>query len=219
MTAPARTVKRRRSRKGEGDRLRDEIVAATERLLIEKGHYEAVSIRAIADAIGVTPPSIYLHFPDKEAMLVAVCEKRFDELDRVSEAAAAQASDPLDEVRRRGEAYLRFGLEHPEQYRVLFMDPGPKMDAASLQKSACLEHMVEAVDRAMRAGQVAGRDPFLVALQLWAAVHGLVSLLIAKPDFPWPPVEQLLDGVLDMAAYGLRGPPPAARGRRSPRRR
>ena len=86
MTPTARPP-RARARRGDGERLRAEILAATERLLIQTGDQEAVSIRAIADAVGVTPPSIYLHFADKTELLFAVCEKHFEVLDRQLEDA------------------------------------------------------------------------------------------------------------------------------------
>jgi AcrR family transcriptional regulator len=200
-TAPTH---RRRARRGEGDRLREEILDAAERLLIERGSEDAVSIRAIADAVGVTPPSIYLHFADKEELFVAVCDARFEELDRRSEEAAAGATDPMDEVRRRGEAYIRFGLDNPEQYRILFLDYQPHTNAADqVEKWACLQHMVDAVARAMDAGMITRADPFFVTLQLWAAAHGLTSLLITKPNVPWPPVDELVGGLLDMCGLGL----------------
>src|SRR5581483_12470957 len=76
MTAVAH---RKRAARGQGQLLREEIIAAAERLLIERGSEDAVSIRAIADAVGVTPPSIYMHFADKDELFMAVCEARFDE--------------------------------------------------------------------------------------------------------------------------------------------
>ena len=195
---------RRRARRGEGDRLREEILDAAERLLIERGSEDAVSVRAIADAVGVTPPSIYLHFADKEELFVAVCDARFEELDRRSEEAAAGATDPMDEVRRRGEAYIRFGLDNPEQYRILFLNPQPDTKSADqVEKWACLQHMVEAVARAMDTGMIASADPFFVTLELWAAAHGLTSLLITKPNVPWPPIDDLVNGLLDMCGLGL----------------
>jgi len=200
-TAP---LPRRRARRGEGDRLREEILGAAERLLMERGSEDAVSIRAIADAVGVTPPSIYLHFADKEELFVAVCDARFEELDRRSEQAAAAATDPMDEVRRRGEAYVRFGLDNPEQYRILFLDHQPHATGADqVEKWACLQHMVEAVARAIDAEMITRADPFLVTLELWAAAHGLTSLLITKPNVPWPPVDVLVTGLLDMCGLGL----------------
>ncbi|MCA1708231.1 MAG: TetR/AcrR family transcriptional regulator, partial [Actinobacteria bacterium] len=61
---------RSRARRGEGDKLREDIIEAAERLLVETGDQASVSIRAIARSAGVTPPSIYLHFADKEGLLL-----------------------------------------------------------------------------------------------------------------------------------------------------
>ena len=74
--------RRSRSRRGEGEHLRDEILAAAERILIETNDQSALSIRAIAAAVGVTPPSIYLHFADRNDLVFAVCERHAEQLDR-----------------------------------------------------------------------------------------------------------------------------------------
>jgi AcrR family transcriptional regulator len=202
---PAVRPTRSRARKGEGDRLRDEIVAATAALLEETGDMDAVSIRAIADAVGVSSPSIYLHFPDKTALLYAVCQERFEQLDQLMEAAARLASDPFDEMNRRGEAYIRFGLEHPEQYRILFLerDEPSGFSEEHLAGLSAFDHMAAAVAAAMQAGLICDGDPKVVTVGLWAAVHGITSLLIAKPDFPWPPVEVVIRQVLSMCGAGL----------------
>ena len=199
---------RPRARKGEGDRLREEILRATERLLIKTGDQEAVSIRAIAQAVGVTPPSIYLHFSDKTELIFAVCTRHFQALDAAIEDAAAGATDPLDELRARGRAYVRFGLDHPEQYRILFMSkPSAKpvaWSAEAMADNAAFLHHLDAVQRAVDAGGLgADVDVTLVAIGLWAAVHGIVSLLIAQPDFPWPDVDDLVDHMLSTQARGL----------------
>jgi len=199
---------RPRARKGEGERLREEILRATEELLIATGDQEAVSIRAIATAVGVTPPSIYLHFADKTELIFAVCTRHFQALDAAIEEAAATASDPVDELRVRGRAYVRFGLEHPEQYRILFMSkPSAKPDewsAEQLADNAAFTHHLQAVQRAVDSGALAsGADVALVAIGLWAVVHGIVSLLLAQPDFPWPDVDALVDHLLSTQARGL----------------
>jgi AcrR family transcriptional regulator len=182
--------RRRRAPRGEGERLRDEILAATERLLVATGDVDGVSIRAIADAVGVTPPSIYLHFADKDALVNAVCERHFRELDRVSAEATEGITDPVAALRAMGTAYVRFGVEHPEEYRILFMSRHTDAPSAAylerLKGLSGFEHLVAAVQRCMDAGTFAAGDAFAVACTLWAAVHGITSLLIAKPNFPWP---------------------------------
>jgi AcrR family transcriptional regulator len=203
---------RTRSRRGQGERLRSEILAATGRLLAERGDENAVSLRMIADAVGVTPPSIYLHFPDKDTLIEAVCEERFKAFDEALETAAAQADGPLDELRARGRAYVRFGLDNPEQYRVLFMTKhdramslddlvtgGPDADAGA----RAFAHLVAAVTRAGAAGAIVSVSPVLTAIHLWSGFHGLVSLLISEPGFPWPPVDDLVTAVLDEQERGL----------------
>ena len=116
VSAPSDT--RQRARRGEGDRLRGEILAAAEDLLVETADESAVSIRAIAERVGVTAPSIYRHFADKDTLILSVVESVFGRLDAALEAAAAGAADPFDEIMRKGRAYVDFGLAHPEHYRA-----------------------------------------------------------------------------------------------------
>jgi AcrR family transcriptional regulator len=198
-------ARRPRARKGEGERLRDDILRATERLLIRTGDQEAVSVRAIAREVGVTPPSIYLHFADKTELIFAVCAQHFAALDEAIEGAAAGATDPMDELRLRGKAYVRFGLDHPEQYRILFMSkPSAKPDDWSddvMLENAAFSHHLEAVQRAFPDAA----DIDLLAIGMWAIVHGIVSLVIAQPDFPWPDLDALVDHMMATQAHGIAG--------------
>jgi AcrR family transcriptional regulator len=186
-------------------------MAAAEKLLIQTGDQEQVSIRAIADAAGVTPPSIYLHFADKTQLLAAVCEARFGDFDQYMTDAMAGIDDPLDALWARGRAYVRFGLENPEHYRILFMTR-PLADAAqgdptTLPGLTAFGKVVEDVAHCMDAGAIADGDPFLVATSLWTVVHGITSLLIARPDFPWPDLDRLMAHVIAVQTRGLQPPP------------
>jgi AcrR family transcriptional regulator len=196
---------RPRSRRGEGQTLREDLLAATERLMIETGGADAVSIRAIADAVGVTPPSIYLHFPDKDSLILAVCERHFDAFDSVIEEAGRAADDPVESLRRRGRAYVRFGLENPEPYRILFMTraDAQQYDVLVGAGARAFQHLVDAVQRCIDAGAIRPVDPVVGAVGVWTAVHGLTSLLISMPGFPWPDVEALVDHVCEIQTRGL----------------
>jgi AcrR family transcriptional regulator len=202
-------LRRTRAKRGEGERLREEILAAAERLLIKTGDVEAVSIRAVADAVGVTPPSIYLHFADKNELLWAVCERHFNVLDQVMERATAGIDDPIQSLVRRGRAYIQFGVENPEPYRILFMSKPAATPAnfppERMLQSASFGHLVEAVTRAIQEGDISG-DPMLVSISLWATVHGITSLFISKPDFPWPDRERVIDTLLWIQIDGLATP-------------
>jgi AcrR family transcriptional regulator len=206
------TARRRRASRGSGEQLRAEIVAAAKELLATSRSVDAVSIRAVADAVGVTSPSIYLHFADKAALLLAVCLETFTALDEHIERAVAGIDDPLEGLRARGHAYVRFGLENPEHYRILFMTRPIAMSAAQspeeLLASAAFDHHLDAVQRAHDAGAIPAEvDPLLAAIGLWSGVHGITSLLIAKPDFPWPDQERLIDHVLTSLVRGLAASP------------
>src|SRR4051812_49875597 len=118
-------LKRRRAPRGSGDQLRDEILDATTELLLETGHAKAVPIRSVAQRVGVTPPSIYMHFADKDALLVAVCAEHFAKLDEVSEAAVEGVKDPLQRIERRGHALNPFWVGKPQAEPVMFLTPHP----------------------------------------------------------------------------------------------
>ena len=194
--------------------MREEILAAAERLLIETGDESAVSIRAVAKAVGVTPPSIYLHFADRNELIFEVCEEQFRQLDQAMEQAVVDVTDPWERIERRGRAYVEFGLTNPEHYRILFtsrpdMTPERFVDERLLSTSA-FGHLLEDVTAAVAAGQLTEDDPALVGSGLWMMVHGVTSLLIAKPDFPWPDRETLIDHVMRTYAGGLRRTPQGA---------
>jgi len=206
VTAQAR---RHRARRGSGDLLRAEILTAAEELLVKTGSEELVSVRAIADRVGVTTPSIYLHFADKQTLLDTVCGQVFAQLDERMEQASRGVAPPFEALRRRGMAYVEFGLANAEHYRILLLRrPVEGADANSTDASVAASafgHLVDAVQACIDAGTFgADEDPRALALVLWAAVHGITALLIAKPHFPWPADrEAIADLVVRTAGLGL----------------
>lgn len=199
---------RARYRRGEGALLRQDILDAAADLLVASGDEEKVTIRAVAAAVGVSPPSVYLHFPDKDTLIFAVCQQMFAALDQAVEAAAAGLDDPFDRMRARGLAYARFGVEHPEQYRVLFMqkpESAPEgFGSEQLMESAAFAHLLENVADLLATGQLEpGLEPFPLAVELWAVVHGCTSLLISHPNLGLPPVDVLVGQACEHLARGL----------------
>ena len=188
--------------------MREEILAATERLLMETKDEASVSIRSIADAVGVSPPSIYLHFGDKDELIHAVCQQQFRRLDDLVAETLGDVSDPVERLRRRGQAYVRFGVEHPEHYRIMLMGKshfsGTEHDRGVLPGLRSFMALVENVQECMDAGVFARDDPAVVATVLWAGVHGITSLLIALPGFPtFKDADDVVDRLLGALARGL----------------
>ena len=196
---------RRRSPRGSGGELREEVLHAAMELLADSGGEEAMSLRAVAQRVGVSVPSIYLHFADKQALLNAVCDQVFSALDSAMQAAVVGAANPLEALRRQGVAYVEFALANPEHYRVVMMRKHAFTEeqyADLVMASAAFSNLVSTVAECVEAGVFAGA-PDQLALRLWATAHGLASLLVAKPYFPWPALGPLIDQTISMAGLGL----------------
>jgi AcrR family transcriptional regulator len=177
--------------------LREEILDAAERLLVEGGSDDALTLRAVATAAGVSTPSVYLHFADRAALLEAVCFRVWGELETLFHET--RGDDPFLSIGRFARAYATFGIDHPVQYRVLLMRPAIHENKAA---DACFRLMTEAISACVDSGVLHG-DPRTLALQMWSAVHGAVSLIIAQPHLPWPEnLDQFLTGVVRTAGLG-----------------
>ena len=113
--------------------------------------------------------------------------------------------DPWGRIRARGRAYIDFALANPEHYRVIMMARHDAIPEGVLNEPPPgFEHLRDDVRAAIEAGEIHNQDPFVVASGLWMTVHGIASLLISKPDFPWPKRDELIDHVLHTHAEGLR---------------
>jgi AcrR family transcriptional regulator len=203
------SARRKRASRGSGELLREEIIAATKDLLAESASSDAVSIRAVADAVGVTPPSIYLHFADKDSLIEAVVADVFNELDAAMVGAAAGLDQPIDVLCAYGLAYVRFAIEHPEHYRLATMElrgtAGPREAPSPIDHvlaDSAFNHLASVVVTCMTAGIFAPGDPVPVTLELWAAAHGIASLMIAKPFLPWGDKLATANRILRNAALG-----------------
>jgi AcrR family transcriptional regulator len=176
-------------------------LSAAENILIATNDQAALSIRAIASAVGVTPPSIYLHFADRTELLFAVCERQAEMLQQAMAGAAAAVDDPWERIRLRGRAYLDWGLENPEHYRILMMSrPDCTPDRFVDERLADTAGLLPLVEDLATAETP---DPVEVSKLLWIMIHGMVSLLISKPDFPFGPVDEVYGRLFELARRGL----------------
>ncbi|MCL4434553.1 MAG: TetR/AcrR family transcriptional regulator [Actinobacteria bacterium] len=199
--------RRKRAAKGQGTLLRREILDAAAGILADTGSEDAVSIRAVAERAGVSTPAIYMHFQDKESMIMAVCTEVFDDLDRRLQDASAGLDDPVEVLRQQGIAYVRFALERPEHYRIVFMQRSMHSRATALAldpiSTTVFQHLLATVKSCQDAGIFPEGDSVPIALGLWSVAHGLASLIIVKPYMPWPDVEEFADLMLKMARLGM----------------
>jgi AcrR family transcriptional regulator len=196
-------LRRRRAPRGSGEQLRDEILDATTELLLETGHEKSVSIRSVAKRVGVTPPSIYLHFADKDTLLDAVCARYFESLDEVMQQVVRDCSSNVDRLCAQGMAYVRFALQTPELYRIATMGesrPGSYVDLTL--NSAAFVHLRDSVQALIDEGIYPEGDATVMGLELLTVAHGIAALLISRPYLPFGDVEEFADRVLRAACCG-----------------
>jgi len=185
------SAERQRNPRGEGARLRLEILTATRELL---GDGEAVTLRSIARRANISAPAIYRHFADVDAVMAAVAEDAFAEL--TASLIAGQATTPVGHLRAVCEAYLSFAREKPQLYRVMFggvwnaeialvTHPTEAERFRELGMNA-FGVLVEAIRLCVADGSSASDDPRRDAGALWAGLHGFAELRQTAPLFDWP---------------------------------
>lgn len=195
-TAPAR---RSPNPRGEGARLRQDLIDAASELLAEADSAEALSLRAVARRLNIAPQSVYLHFADRKGLLAAVYAERFTDLTAELAAAVAQVEQSGLPKRDKGRArlrslcraYCRYAETNPGHYRVLF-------GTADLELGRPLDsmHALRMLDDAVRAyqpDQPTGQAPLHATICLWAGLHGLVTLRRSRSNFPWPDLDEMID--------------------------
>lgn len=213
-SAPKLAPKRRPNRRGEGRRLRDEIVQAATRLVQEQGTEDVITLRAVAREAGIAAPSIYAHFRNPAAIQGAVVAETFGALTAALRTSREGIEDPVLRLWAQCDAYLRFAKEHPGRYRILFVRSGgldhlaPTGDHeaaldATLRDAAIVEAgrpafdiLVDAIAGCVAVGRSASQDPFLDAVALWSALHGYIALRMAAPEFPWPDERVVVDAMI-----------------------
>lgn len=210
---PAGGGRRRNNPRGEGARLRDDLIDAACALLTEAGDANQLSIRAVAARTGVAATSVYLHFADLDEIKVIVAERAFADLATAREVAVAGLDDPCEVLVARCLAYAHFGLSHPGQYRLMFGAALPAdvftrfYNASGSASRGAYDSMTDAIRRCQQDGAVPDdADPTLLAAILWPALHGQVLLRLDRPNFPRPPLDDVITATVQRIV-GLRRVP------------
>lgn len=164
--------------------LRRRILDEARRLLLAEG-YTRLSMRRLAREIGYSPTSIYLHFQNKDALFHALIDEGMDRLyDALRATEASGPDDPVERLAALCRAYVRFGLDNGELYEVMFLLHPEHMDRYPAEKYRRARRNLDLFARALAAGAEAERlwvpQPRVAASVVWAALHGAVSLLLAR---------------------------------------
>ena len=164
--------------------LRRVILDSTRHLLVEEG-YKNLSMRKIARAIGYSATSIYLHFENKDALIHTLIEEGMDRLlALLKDAEAEHPADPLARLHRLCRCFVEFGLENPEYYEVMFMLHPELMERYPAEKYRRARRNLDVIAATLADGVAQGvfavDNVRVGASALWSALHGAVSLLLAR---------------------------------------
>jgi AcrR family transcriptional regulator len=199
-------------RERERQDVRAKILDAARELFAQDG-YDAVTMREIAKRIEYSPTAIYLHFADKAALIRELCNSDFLTLaQRFIELMTVR--DPIERIRRAGEAYIEFAERNPNHYRLMFMTPlpaeAPTPADSTLQQGNPEEDAYAFLRGSVQEALAAGRfrrgltDPDLLSQVFWAGVHGIAALQVVRAQDPWvewrPLAERtrtLIDALID----------------------
>ena len=154
--------------------------------LFDEGGAEEVTMRAVAERIGYSPTTIYLHFPNRDALLFAVVDDAFVVFGAAMTTAIASSAHPRERLAAMGRAYVTFALDHPAHYRLMFilrpdylLGHGPAEEQARIESLGALAALVSGAP----ARPEGGVDPTAMADALWAAMHGIAALATGVPIF------------------------------------
>ena len=207
-------TKQRRER--EKSETRDLILDAARELFVTEG-YEGVSMRKVADKIEYSPTAIYVHFADKEELFRELCHQDYARLAEVFQSSV-MSSDPIDRLTQIGAIYIEFGISNPNHYKFMFMAAHPPQELDEVDhemhgnpEKDAYAFLKWAVQQALDAGRFREelRDPEIISQTLWASVHGVISLEIAKGCdawVDWRPIKDRAELMLDVTLRGLLRP-------------
>ena len=201
---------RQRNPRGEGNRLRSEIVEATIRL-VDAG-IERLTLRAIAREAGITGPSIYDHFPDVKSIRNEVIRSCYEDLVARIHQAQQGVADPVGRLEATCLSYTSYGADFPHRYALLFRaerDQDEKLAVGQIG-AAALQTLVDGIASCREAGRSTSSDPYDDALAVWTAIHGLTTLRSSRPHFARLHGDELLHSVIHRLACITSPPQPDA---------
>lgn len=197
----------REERQASGTNLCRTILDTSRRLLVEEG-YNNLSMRKIARAVGCSATSIYLHFESKDALIHALIDEGMEQLHCRLQHAVDAGARPLAGLESLCREYIRYGMENPEYYEVMFAIHPERMARYPPEKYRRARRNLDLFAAALRdtheAGALGVADPDFGACVIWASLHGAVTLLIAKRLDVRIDQEAFIEGVVHQALSGFR---------------
>lgn len=193
--------------------LRQKLMAVTEEIILEKG-VDGFTLREAARRAGVSPAAPAHHFTDARGLLTAVAMLGFQEFGAaLRRADEAGGPDPERRLQNQGQAYVRFALEHPARFQLMFRDE--RLDDSNPELAEVAKQSYDVLDGAIRAATATppgvelsqGARAYLLAT--WSVVHGFAHLALGRqlrdPQGQPIPVDTALNAILPAVLQQLAG--------------
>ena len=186
MHSPQATSKRQRNQRGEGARLKDELIDAAMRIL-DRSPDASLSLRMVAKEADVAAPSVYRHFVDVRAMMAEIVRTCWTQMGEhlVNARSNSGTTTMLEHLKAQMAAYVRYAMERPSRYQLLFAgsyDPEHDIDGPLRPAFRPIRETIEAI--AASGGKVPDEDSFTSALRVISLAHGRIALAHLAPLRP-----------------------------------
>jgi AcrR family transcriptional regulator len=193
----------------EKEELKNKIIQVAEETLVQEG-FEKLSLRKIAKAIEYSPTTIYLYFKDKADLVNHIVERGLqDFMQRMAALPEAVTSDPIVHLKEGMKTYVRFGLENPAMYQVIFAsnlresNEHGRFMTAGISNEQGFAMLAQGIKNCVAQGSLPDLDVDLTVRAFWAAQHGLVMSLIAQGELSVAERDAIIDHLLDTIIKGI----------------
>ena len=184
------------------EELRSLIAKTASEMFVRQG-YESFSMRILANKLGCSHGTLYLYFKDKQGLFDFLVEDSFEQLAHALEhLRQGRDGDPVEMLKQAGRIYVNFGRQNPNAYEFAFVIR--RAGSRRLWKPhAAFRFLRDTIGRCIEERRFRPVNVDTATQAIWAAVHGVTSLLIARPNFPWVDVDELTGQVIDSAVDSL----------------
>ena len=186
--------------------LREDILEVSRTLLVKDG-FGSMSMRKIAKRAGVSATSIYLHFQNKDELLLALIETSIGKLSHALEEDLSDSDDSATKLDKMAHAFMRFALENPQEYEIIYMVRPEEMPRFPKEKFQQIRKIYKLLADIIKEGKNAGsltvEDPNMSAYTLWAQLHGVASVIISKRLDSRIPADEFVNQAIEQVIQGF----------------
>ncbi|CAN5355595.1 TetR/AcrR family transcriptional regulator [soil metagenome] len=186
--------------------LREDILKVSRILLIKEG-FGKMSMRKIAGEINVSATSIYLHFKNKDELLLALIETSIEKLSKALDNHLKEGDDPVLKLQKMADGFISFALSNPQEYEIIYMVRPEEMPKYPREKFQQVRKIYEKLADIIEEGRIKGifevDNPLMSAYTLWAQLHGVASVIISKRLDTRIPTETFVRQAVDHIIQGF----------------